>query len=144
MSEPSAAALLLPPPTVVEELDRKAIDYLETMVHRAETNQLDHGQLGAMGRAIWSVLAGIASKGVTDLAATVAAAYRPALKRHFVGKGYVRSVIWNQAGRGYLIVTRNALGEKTGQTVRNTEIGIRESELETLFATLRKSGYLEI
>jgi hypothetical protein len=139
MSEASA------PPSVTEELNRKVIETLEFFVHQHDSLRLEDRELYAVGRALDLVTSGLTDKGVKALVHEVCKP-SPAMKRHFVGKGVVRTILWAPAGSGYLISTRDATtGQRVGAPIqRKSEVGVRETELANLFSTLVKSGYTEL
>jgi hypothetical protein len=137
-----------PIPTPRQELERKTVDFLQHAVHRAESNRLDRRELKAMGQALWTITSGLVDDDVTDLCARVSEVTGTApMKRHFVGRGIVRTFAWQPDKPGYVILTRSAVtGEPIGEagTLRRTEIGEREEELKRLFDTLCRSGYVEL
>lgn len=133
-------------PTVTAELERKVVELLETLVHRTETNRMDKGDLWAVGKALWNITSGLVSDEVSTLCSTVADAGKTRiLKRQFIGDGRILTVSWTPNGIGYVILSHNATTQER-KTVRisKSEIGIRETELSSLFAVLLKTGYLEI
>lgn len=132
-------------PTVKEELERKTVELLESLVHRSETDRLNKSDLSLVGRAVWSITSGLVSTDVSELCAAVSRANAPRkLTRHFTGKGSVLSVIWNADSHGYLLVTRDATTQERKVRAINTEIGQREDELKNLFGALARSGYTEL
>lgn len=135
-----------PIPTPREELTRKTVDVLTQLVHRSEVGRLDKSQLAFAGRLLWTVTAGLVDEDVTVICQEAArAGLDKPIKRHFVGKGVVRTVAWHADKPGYAMVTRDANATPvTEPMVRKTEIGERENELATLFASLRKAGYVEL
>jgi len=136
-----------PPPTTREELARKTVDFLVDEVHRAESNRLPKQVLAEVGRALWHITSGLVPEDVSELCSRTAAVGRATpMKRHFLGKGFVRTVAWYADRPGYVIANLTALDALPvgTPTKRMTEVGEREAELETLFASLRKAGYVEL
>lgn len=133
-------------PTVTQELERKTVELLETLVHRSESNRLDKAHLAMIGRALLNITSGIVSSDVSTLCAAVAeTAPLPKLKRQFIKSGKILSVFWFPDKAGYLVRTHDATTQEIKLILtKSSEIGIRESELTALFSTLTKSGYLEI
>jgi hypothetical protein len=138
--------LSAPLPTIRDELCHKTVEVLERLVHRAENHRLDRCDLALVGHALWNATSGLVTAEVSELASAVAGMGRQKpLKRHFVGKGAVRTIAWLPDGKGYAIVTRHADTGLTDKPItRDTDVGQREAELETLFASLRKAGYVEL
>jgi len=131
------------PPSVQEELERKTVELLETLVHRSETHRLEKSHLSMIAKALWNVTSGLVSNEISTLCSATAD-MNPAVQRmtrHFVGKGKVLSIIWRPEGDGYVVLTLDATTcEKSMRSVKS-EVGLRENELDKLFAVLAKSGY---
>lgn len=136
-------------PTIAEELARKTVDYLTEQVHLAEAKRLPDNVLAEVGRALWNVTSGLVPEDVATLCTRVAESAKPApMKRHFILNGTLRTIAWFPHKPGYVVFTR---GQETGYAAslagtvkRTTEIDHRARELETLFAGLRKAGYVEL
>lgn len=136
------------PPSVKDELERKTVDLLETLVHRAETHRMSQADLSLAAKTLWNVTSGLVSSEISRLC-SAAAETAPAsarMKRHFVGKGKVLSVVWLPDGAGYAVITTDAAQPLVNRIVRpvKSEVGMREAELSSLFTALLNSGYVEI
>lgn len=134
-------------PTMKEELERKSVEFLEHVVYRAERNLLSERELGQIGHAIWNITSGLVDDSVSDLAGLVAKTRNTApMKRHFVGKGHVYTVLWNPAKEGYAVLKRDASTPHERQVVRKSDAqaGDREDQLKTLFDAMRTGGYVEL
>lgn len=137
------------PPTVAEELARKTVDLLTEHVHLNGSGRLSGPDLALVGSVLWSVTAGLVPDDVSDLCAKVAGEGKnKPIKRHFIQHSTVRTVAWFSHRPGYVVITRHA---ETGYDMAHadtrkceTEIDRRYAELETLFAALRKAGYVEL
>jgi hypothetical protein len=144
------------PPSVKDELERKTVDLLETLVHRSETHRMTKADLGLVAKALWNVTSGLVSSEVSQLCSATAGAGTTgaAMKRHFIGKGKVLTVIWLADGTGYIVNTRTVPpAVETGVEPFKSEVvtrpvksepGLREPELTHLFTALVKSGYVEL
>lgn len=133
-------------PSVREELERKTVDVLTSLVYRCRENRLDKSTLGAIATALWNATSGLVGNEVSEICVKVASEglARP-MTRNFIAKGEVLTVIWNADKAGYIIFSRNATTlERHVLSRKNTEIGHREAELSKLFNALVAKGYLEI
>lgn len=134
-------------PTTKEELERKTVEHLEAMVNRHDAGRLQKRDLALIGRSLWFVTAGLVDESVTDLCSQVADASvgDRQIKRIFVGKGRLIAFRWVPDGPGYVINTFDlTTGLPAGTTVRGTDVGLREAEMDKLIESLRRSGMYEI
>lgn len=137
--------MMEPVPTVKEELERKTVELLEMMAHRVQNYRMDRRDLRLAGKLLWGVTSGLVDRSVSDLCEAAAAEGADRrLESHFVGKGRVVTVRWMPNSHGYEVLTIDATSLQTTRRSMDTEIGLREDELRTLFAGLNKSGYVEI
>jgi hypothetical protein len=135
------------PPSVSEELARKTVEQLETLVHRVERNRMTKAELAVVSKALWNITSGLVDFSISELCSTVAdSCGQVPIKRHFVGKGTTVTLAWFPDRAGYVIQRRDALsGDLAGKpTARAVDVGERETELKALFNTLKKSGYVEL
>jgi hypothetical protein len=132
-------------PTLREELERKTVDELQTLVYRAENERLDKETLGMLGHTLWTVTSGLVSREVSELCSATANSTKPRkLSRQFIGKGSVLTVTWMPDGQGYVVCVMDATTFEKKLRPIKSEIGMREEELKKLFGTLCKSGYQQL
>lgn len=138
-----------PPPTIVQELERKAVDVLERLMHRKDTARMSFRELVAAADAIHDITSGLVPDDTSDLFARIACKSgapwgQVRIGRHAVrGDGTVCSAYWQADKPGYAVVYRMP-GQKPVIKGREAEVDVRHIELETLFTKLRTTGYVEL
>lgn len=132
-------------PTTREELNRKTADTLVEALNRVDAGRMTKRDLGLVGKTLWSATAGLVDEQISDACSEAAMnlSAEP-MKRHFIGNGTLRTVAWFPDRAGFVVKSRDAHGKVLNVNARKTDIGERETELETLFAALRKAGYVEL
>jgi hypothetical protein len=132
-------------PTVREELNRKTVEVLTTACQKTDVGRLPKRDLALIGQTLWQVTSGLVDNEVSHLVAVAAdAAIAEPMKRHFIGKGTVRTVAWFPERAGYVVLSRDPNGQVLNTNKRSADVGEREVELSNLFAALEKAGYREL
>ena len=132
-------------PTVKAELERKTVDLLMALTSRAEEGRMHKSDLAMVGRALWNITSGLVDEDVSKLCGATADSAPPRkLSRFFIGNGNVLKVIWAPDLNDYVVVSYCATTKDQKVRPVKSEIGIREVELENLFALFLSKNYKEI
>lgn len=133
-------------PTVKQELERKTIDVLTTLVSKMESGRLDSGAMSMIGKEIWNITSGLVSDDISEMVCHVAmSANEKPLTRIFLKSPVILKIRWYADKAGYVVLgyDTNTQAQRMVRTM-NTEIGLREPELAKFFESLTKAGYIEI
>jgi hypothetical protein len=134
-----------PIPTVREELERKTVELLESLLTKLDQKRLDQLDVRQVAGALWTVTSGLVGKDVSDLCSQAAGMGAIRINRHtYIGKGKAIQIVWLSEKNGYWISKTDTVTLESKTTRVETEIGFREDEMKNLFGALTRSGYKRI
>lgn len=136
-------------PELKDELDRKAIDYLLDLVHRLESGRVSPEIAVAQAGAVWTIVAGLASQDVCQLAEKVAneTTYKADSKSLYAfneGSGQVIRIKWAFDKPGIFIRHWGGAGPASVREVACADETERREKLKVILVSLNKAGYIII
>lgn len=133
------------PPSLRDELARKAVDQLTLVMHRHSEGDVSSAEAAFVARSLWHATSGLVPEDVSQLLGQAADECEAApRKRHFYKGGQVVTIVWKQINPdAFIVQTRHAAGASTS-TKRDCGVGGRADMQERFIAGLKHAGFIEL